>query len=291
MDEVREQAVTDEVVASFAGTPDPRLRLVMESLTRHLHAFAREVRLTPGEWEAGVDFLTRTGHITDARRQEFILLSDVLGLSMLTVGINAPATPTATESTVFGPFFSADAPEVPLGGDVAHGAKGTPCWVSGRVVDVGGAPVPAARIEVWETDEDGFYDSQYADGRTQGRGWLTADADGRYRFWALLPVAYPIPADGPVGDLLAATGRGPMRPAHLHFRVSAPGCATLITHIFVAGDEHLDRDAVFGVKDSLVTEFAPRPPGAGPDGRELTVPWAQVEFDIVLDTQPLEEQS
>ena len=283
MDEAREQAVTDEVVSSFAGTPDPRLKEIVESLTRHLHAFARDVRLTQAEWEAGIAFLTRTGHITDARRQEFILLSDVLGLSMLTVGINAPASPLVTESTVFGPFFDEGSPEVPLGGDIAHGAKGAPCWVSGSVRDVDGAPVGGARIEVWETDGDGFYDSQYADGRMQARGWLTADPDGRYRFWSLLPVAYPIPDDGPVGDLLAATGRGPMRPAHLHFRVTAPGYHALITHIFVAGDEYLERDAVFGVKDSLVVEFATREPGPGPEGRELTVPWAEVEFDIVLE--------
>lgn len=285
MDETREQAVTDEVTASFAGTPDTRLRQVLESLTRHLHAFARDVRLTPAEWEAGIDFLTRAGHITDDRRQEFILLSDVLGLSMLTVGINAPASRAATESTVFGPFFSENSPEVALGGDIAHGATGTPCWVSGSVRDVDGAPLPGARLEVWETDGDGFYDSQYADGRIQARGWLTADTDGGYRFWSLRPVAYPIPADGPVGELLAATGRGPMRPAHLHFRVTAPGCATLITHIFAAGDEYLDRDAVFGVKDSLVTEFVEHAPGVAPDGREMTVPWAAVEFDIVLEKQ------
>ena len=286
MDDAREQAVTDEVVGSFAGTPDPRLREVMESLTRHLHAFAREVRLTPAEWEAGIAFLTRAGHITDERRQEFILLSDVLGLSMLTVGINAPASPLVTESTVFGPFFAESSPEVPLGGDIAHGATGVPCWVTGSVRDVDGAPVAGARLEVWETDGDGFYDSQYADGRVQARGQLTADAEGGYRFWSLRPVAYPIPDDGPVGALLAAPGRGPMRPAHLHFRVSAPGCRTLITHIFADGDDYLDRDAVFGVKDSLVTRFVPREPGVAPDGREMTVAWAEVAFDIVLERQP-----
>jgi protocatechuate 3,4-dioxygenase beta subunit len=277
-----EQALTDAVIASFAGTADKRLQEIVESLTRHLHGFAREVRLTQEEWEAGIGFLTRVGHITDDRRQEFILLSDVLGLSMLTVGINAPAAGTATESTVFGPFFVEGAPEVPLGGDIAFGAKGRPCWVSGHVRDVDGAPIGGARIEVWEADADGFYDVQYERKVTAGRGRLVAADDGGYRFWSVLPSAYGIPDDGPVGDLLAATSRGHMRPAHLHFKVDAPGYRTLITHIFVAGDENLGRDAVFGVKDSLIAEFPEHPPGTAPDGRVLGGPWHSVEFEIVL---------
>ena len=255
----------------------------MQSLTRHLHAFAREVRLTPAEWEAGIGFLTRVGHITDDRRQEFILLSDVLGLSMLTVGIDAPPTPDATESTVVGPFFVEGAPEVPLGGDIAHGAPGVPCWASGTVRSTDGTAVAGARIEVWEADADGLYDVQYEGGRTAGRGWLTSGPDGEYRFWSVLPTAYSIPDDGPVGDLLAATARSPMRPAHLHFKIDAPGHRTLITHIFVAGDAHLGSDAVFGVKDSLVVEFAEHGPGTAPDGRDMTAPWNSVEFDIVLE--------
>jgi hydroxyquinol 1,2-dioxygenase len=275
----REQAVTDEVVASFAR--DDRLSEVVRSLVRHLHAFARDVRLTQEEWEAGIAFLTRTGHITDDRRQEFVLLSDVLGLSMLTVGINAPSDPRATESTVFGPFFVEGAPHVERGGDIAFGAKGTPCLVTGRVTDVEGVPVPGARIEVWEADEDGFYDVQYDGERTAGRGWLTAGPDGEYSFWSVRPSAYPIPADGPVGDLLAATGRHPMRPAHLHFMVSAPGYRTLITHVFVAGDPHLASDAVFGVKDSLVVDVADHEPGTAPDGRDG--PWSSFPFEIRLE--------
>ena len=278
----REEAVTDEVLASFAGADTARYREIMQSLVRHLHAFAREVRLTESEWEQGIDFLTRAGHITDDRRQEFILLSDVLGLSMLTVAINAPASAGATESTVVGPFFVADAPEVPLGGDIAGQAKGRPCYVSGTVQGTGGEPLPGARIEVWESDEDGFYDVQYPDGRIGGRGWLRSAPDGGYRFWSVRPAPYPIPDDGPVGALLTAAGRGPMRPAHLHFKVEAPGYRTLITHIFVAGDPYLDRDAVFGVKDSLITDFAEHPPGPGPDGRPLDEPWTSVRFDIVL---------
>jgi maleylacetate reductase len=277
-----EEAVTAEVLATFSGAAAPRYREVIQSLVRHLHAFAREVRLTESEWQQGIDFLTRAGHITDDRRQEFILLSDVLGLSMLTVAINAPASAGATESTVVGPFFTDDAPEVPLGGDIAGAAKGRPCYVSGTVRGTGGEPVPGARIEVWESDEDGFYDVQYPDGRTGGRGWLRSAADGDYRFWSVRPAPYPIPDDGPVGDLLTAAGRGPMRPAHLHFKVEAPGYRTLITHIFVAGDPYLDRDAVFGVKESLITDFTEHPPGTGPDGRRLDGPWTSVAFDIVL---------
>jgi protocatechuate 3,4-dioxygenase beta subunit len=278
----REQAVTDEVLASFAGASSARYREVMQSLVRHLHGFAREVRLTDAEWQQAIEFLTRAGHITDDRRQEFILLSDVLGLSMLTVGINAPASAGATESTVFGPFFVAGAPEIALGGDIAFGAKGQPCHVAGTVRGTDGKPVPGARIEIWEADEDGFYDVQYPDGHLAGRGWLSSGPDGEYRFWSVHPAPYPIPDDGPVGDLLTAAGRGPMRPAHLHFKVVAPGYRTLITHIFVAGDPYLDRDAVFGVKDSLIVDFAAQRAGAGPDGRTLDGPWTSVAFDIVL---------
>ena len=277
-----EEAVTAEVLATFNAAAAPRYREVMQSLVRHLHAFARDVRLTESQWQQGIDFLTRTGHITDDRRQEFILLSDVLGLSMLTVAINAPASAGATESTVVGPFFTDESPEVPLGGDITGEAKGRPCYVSGTVRGTGGEPVPGARIEVWESDEDGFYDVQYPDGRIGGRGWLRSAPDGEYRFWSVRPAPYPIPDDGPVGDLLAAAGRGPMRPAHLHFKVEAPGYRTLITHIFVAGDPYLDRDAVFGVKESLITDFAEHPAGPGPDGRPLDGPWTSVEFDIVL---------
>jgi hydroxyquinol 1,2-dioxygenase len=208
----------------------------------------------------------------------------VLGLSTLTVGINAPADPRATESTVFGPFFVDDAPEVPLGGDIAGGASGVPCWVSGTVTDTAGAPVAGARIDVWEADDDGLYDVQ-RDGGTAARGWLRSGPDGGYRFWSLRPTPYPIPDDGPVGDLLAATGRGPMRPAHLHFKVTAPGYRTLVTHIFVAGDPHLASDAVFGVKDSLVVEFADHPAGTAPDGRALDADWPSAHFDIVLEAR------
>ncbi|WP_194893515.1 dioxygenase family protein [Catenulispora pinisilvae] len=278
----REQAVTDEVLASFAKTADPRLRQIMDSLVLHLHAFARDVRLSQQEWDAGIDFLTRAGHITDDRRQEFILLSDVLGLSMLTVAINEPKTPGTTEATVFGPFFVDGAPEIPLGGDLAHGAAGTPCYVSGQVLSPDGSPIPGARLDIWGADEDGFYDVQYPDGHTAARGWLRAGDHGEYRFWTVLPTPYPIPHDGPVGDLLTATARGPMRPAHLHFKVTAPGYRTLITHIFVAGDPYLGNDAVFGVKDSLVVEVGHYRDTPAPDGSHGAGAWTRMGFDLVL---------
>jgi hydroxyquinol 1,2-dioxygenase len=276
----REQELTDTVLASFAGTPDERLRTLVTALTRHLHAFAREVRLTEAEWAAAIRFLTDTGHITDDKRQEFILLSDVLGLSMQTITINHAVSGAVTESTVLGPFFVGGSPEIENGGDIGGGASGEPCWVTGSVRDEAGTPIPGALLEVWEADDEGFYDVQYADPRTAARGHLTTGADGTFRFWALTPTPYPIPSDGPVGALLAATGRSPMRAPHLHFLVTAPGFRTLITHIFVAG-ESLDGDSVFGVRDSLITPFV-RGDGPTPDGRVVDGTWTQARFDIVL---------
>ncbi len=280
----REAQLVERVVASFGATPDPRFRDLMQALTRHLHAFLREVRLTEEEWRRAIEFLTAAGHITDDRRQEFILLSDVLGASMQVVAINNEAYRNATEATVFGPFFVEDSPGVQLGGDIAAGAPGEPCWVEGTVTDTSGKPVPNALIEVWEADQDGRYDVQYSDGRVAARGHLYSEAAGRYRFWAVTPTPYPIPDDGPVGQLLTATGRSPMRASHLHFMVKADGFRTLVTHIFVREDELLDRDSVFGVKDSLVLDFTPQPAGTPtPDGRDLgDRAWSRVRFDIVL---------
>src|SRR5215469_2270925 len=280
----RERELTKTVVASFVSTSDPRLRLLMESLTRHLHAFLREVRLTEAEWKQAIGFLTEVGHMTDSQRQEFILLSDVLGASMQTISMNNEAYANATEATVLGPFFVEDAPEIPLGADIAAGADGEPCFVEGTVTGTDGAPLPAARIEVWEADAAGYYDVQYGDSRTAARGRLVTDSAGRYRFWGLTPTPYPIPHDGPVGRLLAAVGRSPMRASHLHFMVSAAGKRTLVTHIFVRDDAQLATDAVFGVKESLIKEFDPHPAGTPtPDGRDLTGrTWSSVGFDIVL---------
>jgi hydroxyquinol 1,2-dioxygenase len=281
--EAREQALLDQVVAAFDSTPDLRLRELIQSAVKHLHAFIRETRLTEAEWLQAIQFLTAVGHKTDDVRQEFILLSDTLGASMQTIAVNNAAYGDATEATVFGPFFVEGSPEVEQGGDIAFGASGEPCWVEGTVTLADGTPLPGALIEVWETDEDGKYDVQYDDGRTSARGHLFADAEGRYGLWAVTPTPYSIPDDGPVGAMLQAAGRSPMRPAHLHFMISAEGARTLVTHIFVTGDPYLASDAVFGVKESLVRDFAQQPAGTPtPTGREVDGTWSRVTFDIVL---------
>jgi protocatechuate 3,4-dioxygenase beta subunit len=280
----REDALVERVVASFASCEDPRLREVMGSLVRHLHGFIREVRLSEEEWWTAIRFLTETGDITDADRQEFILASDVLGASMQTITVDNPKVADATEATVFGPFYVEGAPEMELGADIAGTAVGTPCWVEGTVTDTAGNPVGGAQLEVWEADDEGMYDVQHGDGRVGGRARLRADTQGRFRFWGIVPTPYPIPDDGPVGKMLRAVGRSPMRAAHLHFMVTAPGCRRLVTHIFPSTDPLLGADSVFGVKDSLIKEFAAHEPGAAtPDGRDLGGrAWSSVRFDIVL---------
>lgn len=279
-----EESLTQTVLASFADCDNPRLKELMKSLVTHLHAFVRDVRLTEAEWNTAIEFLTAVGHITDDKRQEFILLSDVLGVSMQTINVNNATYKDATEATVFGPFFVEDAPEIPIGGDIAGGAPGQPCWVEGTVKDTDGNPVPNARIEVWEADDDGFYDVQYTDGRVSGRAHLYSDENGNYNFWGLTPTPYPIPYDGPVGKMLEATGRSPMRASHLHFMVTADNLRTLVTHIFVDGDELLTSDTVFGVKDSLIKSFKQQSADTPtPDGRDLGGDaWSRVNFDIVL---------
>ncbi|MEU3891928.1 dioxygenase [Streptomyces sp. NPDC029041] len=289
--EVEDQLVR-KVLASFDGTPDARLKEVMQTLVRHLHDFIREVRLTEAEWQYAIDFLTAAGHITTDRRQEFVLLSDVLGTSMQTINVNQQATGDATEATVLGPFFVDGSPEIPLGGDMAFGAPGEPCWVEGTVFDTDGDPVPGARLEVWEADEDGLYDVQYEDDRLTGRAHLYTDDRGRYSFWGLTPTPYPIPHDGPVGHLLGKTGRSPMRASHLHFKATSPGLRTLVTHIFVEGDDLLESDAVFGVKHSLVKRFERQATDTPvPGGRDLAGrSWSRVRFDIVLPKDPAAEK-
>jgi hydroxyquinol 1,2-dioxygenase len=265
--------ITQAVIARMADTPDPRLKEIMTSLVQHLHAFAREVKLTESEWFRGIDFLTRVGHKTDDQRQEFILLSDTLGLSMLTVAMNNDKPAGCTESTVFGPFYVEGAPNFDLGEDVAQGAAGVPCQVRGTVRGLDGEPVPGAEIHVWQADAEGKYDVQ-REGLPgpQARGVLHANGRGEYHFKSILAEAYPIPDDGPVGDMLRATKRHPWRPAHLHFMIKAPGYETLITHVFRDGDAYLDSDAVFGVRQSLVADWKKQP-----DGHYL------VEYDFVLD--------
>ncbi|GII59804.1 protocatechuate 3,4-dioxygenase subunit beta [Planotetraspora thailandica] len=283
----REEDLIAQVVQSFENTPDERTKYLMRELVKHLHSYVRTVRLTEAEWNTAIEFLTRVGHITTPHRQEFVLLSDVLGVSMQTVAVNNEIYRNATEATVFGPFFVNGAPLIENGGDMSGGAPGEPAWVEGTIRGVDGEPIPGARIEVWEADAEGFYDVQHEGGRVYGRAHLFADEKSEFRFWGLLPTPYAIAHDGPVGDLLKATERSPYRPAHLHFMVTAPGYRTLVTHVFVRGDEQLDKptkDAVFGVKDSLICDWSHHSADEPtPDGRDLqSKPWASLHFDVVL---------
>jgi len=256
------QELTREVTERFIDTPDPRLRKVLSSLVKHLHAFAVDVQLTQEEWLAGIQFLTATGQKCTPTRQEFILLSDVLGLSMLTVGLQAKQPAGVTEATVFGPFFVPNAPELPHGGDVAQGASGRPCAVSGSVRSITGEPICGAVIDVWQADDEGFYDVQKPElTNAQARGRLRSLDDGSFAFRSIVAEAYPIPTDGPVGTLLEATKRSPWRPAHLHFMIQAEGYETLITHVFKKGDSYLGADPVFGVRPSLVADWVPQADG------------------------------
>lgn len=280
----RDDPITADVLARFAATPDPRLREVMASLIRHLHGFARDVKLTEAEWFAAIGFLTAVGQKCDATRQEFILLSDTLGLSMVVTDLNDAKPPGCTEPTVFGPFHVADAPRFALGADIAAGAPGEPCWVQGRVLGLDGTPVPGAELDVWQADAEGFYDVQRPDlAHAQGRGRLRADEQGGFRFWTIVAEAYPVPSDGPVGGMLAATGRHPWRPAHLHFMITAPGFERLITHVFRRDGQYLDSDAVFGVRPSLVADWIRHEPGTAPDGTRRDAPWWSLDFDFVLN--------
>jgi hydroxyquinol 1,2-dioxygenase len=284
MQNVDEDTITQIVLARHAEAASPRLKQIMTSVVQHLHAFARDVELTEEEWFKGIQFLTDVGHISDDKRQEFILLSDTLGLSMLVTALNNRNPRGCTESTVFGPFFVENAPEYQNGDDVGNGAKGEPCFVSGRVTGLDGEPVPNARIEVWQADSDGFYDVQY-EGATsnQGRGMLRSLADGSFHFKSITAESYPIPHDGPVGRMLKALGRHPWRPAHLHFMIEAPGYERLITHVFRSGDEYLNSDAVFGVRSSLIADWQRHEAGHAPDGSEVDTPFSTLDFTFVLN--------
>jgi hydroxyquinol 1,2-dioxygenase len=279
-----ENTITIEALERIANTPNPRLKQIMTSLIRHLHEFARETQLTEQEWFEGIQFLTATGHITDAKRQEFILLSDTLGLSMLVIAQNNRKPPGCTEATVFGPFHVAGAPDYALGADISNGALGEPCYVRATVSGGDGEPVANARAEVWQADADGFYDVQYKGNDThRARGVLHSDQQGKLYFKSVLAEAYPIPSDGPVGRMLEATARHPWRPAHMHFKIVAAGYEPLVTHVFRDEDKYLDSDAVFGVRSSLITHWDRHEPGKTPDGTHSNVPFYTLDFNFVLN--------
>jgi len=278
-----EDNITRAVIGMHANASHARLRELMTRLVQHLHAFAREVELTEEEWFQGIRFFTEVGRITTDTRQEFILLSDALGLSMLVTALNNKKPKGCTEATVFGPFHVENSPRVELGADVANGARGEPCFVRGTVVGLDGCPVQDAELQVWQADAAGNYDVQYGDDTHRARATLNADAAGHFHFKTIRAEAYPIPHDGPVGKMLEALGRHPWRPAHLHFMITAPGYERLITHVFRNGDRYLDSDAVFGVRSSLIADWIEHPPGTAPDGTRSEVPFYTLDFDFVLN--------
>jgi hydroxyquinol 1,2-dioxygenase len=287
MRNLTEANLTDTVVGKIDPRADARFRQVAGSLIRHLHAFVRETELTEAEWFAGIQFLTATGHKSDDRRQEFILLSDTLGVSMLVDAIHHRKPGGASETTVLGPFHRPGAPELPMWSNIAAGLPGVPTFLTGRVLDLEGRPIPGAVLDVWQTDSDGLYDVQRPGGSSAyARGRFTAGADGRYGLRTVKPVSYAIPTDGPVGVMLAAMGRHPFRPAHVHLIVTAPGFAPVTTHLFVAGDPYLDTDAVFAVKESLIVEFVAHPPGPTPDGDASSAPFCTATYDFRLTSSP-----
>ena len=280
---VTEENLTDVVRQRWTAIPDPRLRQVMQSLIKHLHSFVRDVELSEAEWFAAIDFLTRAGQMCDDKRQEFILLSDTLGVSMLVDAVNHRMGAGATESTIFGPFYRSGAPELPYGASINQDGGGDPAVVSGRVLATDGTPIANATLDVWETNENGMYDQQdQAQSDMNLRGKFRTDDQGRYKFVGIRPVPYPIPDDGPVGEMLRASGRNWYRAAHIHLIVSADGYVPVTTHLFVKGDSYLESDAVFGVKDSLIADFVRHDSADVAAQHNVTAPFYTVEHDWVL---------
>jgi len=279
-----ESMITAAVLERLENSKTARVRQVSEALVRNLHAFVREIEPTFEEWREAIAFLTAIGKKCSDTRQEFILLSDTLGVSMLVDAINHRLPKGATETTVLGPFFVESAPEAPLGTDISPGMPGEPLFVQGSVSTVGGDPLPGAIVDVWLSDKDGYYDVQHYDegGATTMRARFRADTNGRFWIWTIVPSFYPIPDDGPVGDMLRAQGRHPFRPAHVHFMIASPGYETLVTHVFIDGDKYLDSDVVFGVKDSLIHKLERQAAGAEAAGKRVDHPFAVMTYDFVL---------
>jgi hydroxyquinol 1,2-dioxygenase len=283
---VTEDNITDLAVERWATAKDPRLAELMTALVRHLHDFAREVRLTEAEWMAAVQWLTATGRISDEKREEFILASDVLGLSMLVVQMNHRLDPQATPATVLGPFHIEGSPELDYAEDMSDGLPGTPLYLHGTVRDLTGAPVGGGVLDVWQADAEGAYEAQIPDvDEARLRAKYTTREDGSYCLRTIAPLGYTIPMDGPVGDLIGRTEISHFRPAHIHFLINVPGYEPLITHLFQQGAPYLDSDVVFGTKQELVVRFDQRDPGPTPDGGTIDVPWLEARYDFVLQRQ------
>ena len=284
MRNLNESNLTQTVIGMMDNAKDARTRVIVASLVRHLHAFIQEVSLTEAEWLAGIQFLTATGQKCDAQRQEFILLSDTLGVTTMKDLVNNRKLPGATEYTILGPFHRDDAPEAALGSNLAGEFRGEPVMVSGRVLSPTGAPIAHAALDVWQSDAEGHYDLQMPDlPGTALRGIFHTDAEGRFGFRTIKPSYYPIPSDGPVGQMLIALGRHPYRPAHIHFIVSAGGYKPVTTELFVAGDPYLDSDAVFGVRESLIVPFVRHDSEEEAHGLGVNAPFYTVDYDFVLE--------
>jgi hydroxyquinol 1,2-dioxygenase len=279
---VTEDNITELAVERWATAKDPRLAEIMTALVRHLHDFARELRLTEAEWMAAVQWLNRTGQISDEKRQEFILASDVLGLSMLVVQMNHRLDPDATPNTVLGPFHIDGSPPLAFGADMSEGVNGTPLFVHGTVRDLSGAPVSGAVLDVWQADGDGMYEAQLDVDEARLRAKYATREDGAYCVRTVAPLGYAIPMDGPVGGLVGATAISHFRPAHVHVLIDVPGYEPLVTHLFQEGAQYLDSDVVFGTKEELVVAFEPQSPGPTPDGGAIDRPWLSAAYDFVL---------
>lgn len=278
-----EDNITDLAVERWATAESPRLAELMTALVRHLHAFAREVHLSEDEWMAAMRWLTETGQISDAKREEFILASDVVGLSMLVVQMNNRFTPEATPATVLGPFYIDGSPAAPYGHDMSDGAEGVPLFVHGSVCDASGAPIGGAVLDVWQADSEGVYEAQLGDvDEARLRAKYRTREDGSYCLRSVVPLGYTIPMDGPVGDLIERTRISHFRPAHIHFLLDEPGYEKLITHIFEEGTRYLDSDVVFGTKEGLIVPFHRHESGTAPDGTRFDTPFVTAEFDFAL---------
>jgi len=274
---------TKSVLKRWEDIPDPRLREVMQSAIKHLHGFVSDVKPTGAEWFKAIQFLTAIGHKCDDKRQEFILASDVMGVSMLIDDINNRRVEGATPSTVEGPFHIPDAPEVAHGADMAKGAPGIPCFVAGTVRGLGGEPVGGAILDLWQTDGEGLYEEQRRTAEPWMRGIYRSKPDGSYSIRTVAPISYTIPMDGPIGEFFGRTTMSHMRPAHIHFAISAPGYHGVVTHLFQKGDEYIENDVVYGVKAPLVVEFVKRPPGKAPNGDTVDTEFYEIKYDFVLE--------
>jgi hydroxyquinol 1,2-dioxygenase len=283
MPQFNDTELTAAVVKSFEETPDPRVKFLMEELVKSLHDFVRKTDLSFDEWGYAIDFLTRVGQKCTPSRQEFILLSDVLGVSMLVDAVNHRERAGATETTVLGPFYVGVHKPMPHGADICPNLAGERMFVQNRVTDLKGKPLAGATVDVWHADDDGYYDTQRPEYETEGpsmRARFVTDADGRFFFRTILPCSYPIPTDGPVGEMILQVRRHPNRPAHIHFLVDAPGYEPLVTHVFIEGDKYLDTDVVFGVKNDLVSKVEKRTDAVTPDGKPVAAPWHLMTYEF-----------